>query len=127
MASGCQGEPQGSVAQIARGEHRLVSLQQGDTLIFSARVIPGNERAVATLFDQLAERGVFVRLYDMKPERLSPAHSSPDMAELVCSNSLRANTLGNAVGLLKEEMRRLGSLVIRVADETMKRFALFAE
>ena len=67
---------------------------------------------------QLAERGVPVRLFDMKPERLSPAHSSPDFAELVCSNSLRANTLGNAVGLLKEEMRRLGSLVIRVADET---------
>ena len=67
---------------------------------------------------QLAERGVPVRLYDMKPERLSPAHSSPDFAELVCSNSLRANTLGNAVGLLKEEMRQLGSLIIRVADET---------
>ncbi len=67
---------------------------------------------------QLAERGLRVRLFDMKPERLSPAHASPDFAELVCSNSLRANTLGNAVGLLKEEMRRLGSLVIRVADET---------
>jgi methylenetetrahydrofolate--tRNA-(uracil-5-)-methyltransferase len=67
---------------------------------------------------QLAERGVPVRLFDMKPERLSPAHSSGDFAELVCSNSLRANTLGNAVGLLKEEMRQLGSLVLRVADET---------
>ncbi|MEM9175896.1 MAG: methylenetetrahydrofolate--tRNA-(uracil(54)-C(5))-methyltransferase (FADH(2)-oxidizing) TrmFO [Myxococcota bacterium] len=67
---------------------------------------------------QLAERGVPVRLFDMKPERLSPAHASEDFAELVCSNSLRANTLGNAVGLLKEEMRRLGSLVLRVADET---------
>lgn len=67
---------------------------------------------------QIAERGLDVVLYDMKPERLSPAHASPDFAELVCSNSLRANTLGNAVGLLKEEMRRLGSLVLRVADET---------
>ena len=67
---------------------------------------------------QLAERGVSVRLFDMKPERLSPAHASEDFAELVCSNSLRANTLGNAVGLLKEEMRRLGSLVLRAADET---------
>ncbi len=67
---------------------------------------------------QLASRGVDVELYDMKPERLSPAHRSQDFAELVCSNSLRANTLGNAVGLLKEEMRRLGSLVLRVADET---------
>lgn len=67
---------------------------------------------------QLASRGIDVQLYDMKPERLSPAHRSQDFAELVCSNSLRANTLGNAVGLLKEEMRRLGSLVLRVADET---------
>ncbi len=67
---------------------------------------------------QLAERGVPVRLFDMKPERLSPAHASEDFAELVCSNSLRANTLGNAVGLLKEEMRRLGSLVLRAADAT---------
>ena len=67
---------------------------------------------------QLAERGVDVALYEMKPERRSPAHASDDFAELVCSNSLRSNTLGNAVGLLKEEMRQLGSLVIRVADET---------
>lgn len=67
---------------------------------------------------QLGERGLRVALYDMKPERMSPAHRSSDLAELVCSNSLRANTLGNAVGLLKEEMRRLGSLVLRVADET---------
>ena len=54
----------------------------------------------------------------MKPERLSPAHASEDFAELVCSNSLRANTLGNAVGLLKEEMRRLGSLVLSAAEAT---------
>ena len=67
---------------------------------------------------QLARRGLDVVLHEMKPERLSPAHSSPDFAELVCSNSLRANGLGNAVGLLKEEMRRLGSLVIAAADET---------
>ncbi|MBK7948611.1 MAG: methylenetetrahydrofolate--tRNA-(uracil(54)-C(5))-methyltransferase (FADH(2)-oxidizing) TrmFO [Deltaproteobacteria bacterium] len=67
---------------------------------------------------QLARRGVRVVLYEMKPERMSPAHRSNDLAELVCSNSLRANTLGNAVGLLKEEMRRLDSLILRVADET---------
>ncbi|HEY8155054.1 MAG TPA: methylenetetrahydrofolate--tRNA-(uracil(54)-C(5))-methyltransferase (FADH(2)-oxidizing) TrmFO [Myxococcota bacterium] len=67
---------------------------------------------------QLARRGLDVVLHEMKPERLSPAHSSPDFAELVCSNSLRANGLANAVGLLKEEMRRLGSLVIAAADET---------
>ena len=67
---------------------------------------------------QLAERDVSVVLHDMKPERMSPAHASEDFAELVCSNSLRADTLSNAVGLLKEEMRQLGSLVIRIADET---------
>jgi len=67
---------------------------------------------------QLASRGVAVELYEMKPGKLSPAHVSSDFAELVCSNSLRSNELTNAVGLLKEEMRRLGSLVIRCADET---------
>lgn len=81
-------------------------------------VVVGGGLAGSEAAWQLASRGVDVRLYDMKPERLSPAHRSQDFAELVCSNSLRANTLGNAVGLLKEEMRRLGSLVLRVADET---------
>lgn len=65
---------------------------------------------------QLARRGIPVRLYEMRPERSSPAHASADFAELVCSNSLRGATLANAVGLLKEEMRRLGSLVLRAAD-----------
>jgi methylenetetrahydrofolate--tRNA-(uracil-5-)-methyltransferase len=67
---------------------------------------------------QVARRGLDVVLHEMKPVRLSPAHSSPDFAELVCSNSLRASGLGNAVGLLKEEMRRLGSLVMAAADQT---------
>ncbi|HSJ97635.1 MAG TPA: methylenetetrahydrofolate--tRNA-(uracil(54)-C(5))-methyltransferase (FADH(2)-oxidizing) TrmFO [Myxococcota bacterium] len=65
---------------------------------------------------QLAQRGIPVRLFEMRPERSSPAHEGADFAELVCSNSLRAAGLGNAVGLLKEEMRRLGSLVLRAAD-----------
>ncbi len=67
---------------------------------------------------QAARRGLDVVLHEMKPEQRSPAHTSPDFAELVCSNSLRASGLGNAVGLLKEEMRRLGSLVMAAADET---------
>jgi methylenetetrahydrofolate--tRNA-(uracil-5-)-methyltransferase len=67
---------------------------------------------------QAARRGLRVVLYEMKPVRFSPAHSAPDFAELVCSNSLRSNQLGNAVGLLKEEMRRLGSLVMAAADES---------
>jgi methylenetetrahydrofolate--tRNA-(uracil-5-)-methyltransferase len=67
---------------------------------------------------QAARRGVGVRLYEMKPRRFSPAHQSPLLGELVCSNSLRAEALGNAVGLLKEEMRRLGSLVLAAAAAT---------
>ncbi|MFT9055931.1 MAG: methylenetetrahydrofolate--tRNA-(uracil(54)-C(5))-methyltransferase (FADH(2)-oxidizing) TrmFO [Ethanoligenens sp.] len=67
---------------------------------------------------QAAERGVEVTLYEMKPARFSPAHHSPDFAELVCSNSLRADGLQNAVGLLKEEMRRLDSLILTCADAT---------
>jgi methylenetetrahydrofolate--tRNA-(uracil-5-)-methyltransferase len=65
---------------------------------------------------QLARRGVPVALYEMRPGERSPAHRGEDLAELVCSNSLRASSLANAVGLLKEEMRRLGSLVMEAAD-----------
>ncbi len=67
---------------------------------------------------QLAQRGVQVSLYEMKPQKMSPAHHSADFAELVCSNSLRGDKLENAVGLLKEELRRAGSLIIACADET---------
>ena len=67
---------------------------------------------------QLAERGVPVELFEMKPGLRSPAHVSSGYAELVCSNSFRSNELANAVGLLKEEMRLLGSLIIHTADET---------
>jgi len=81
-------------------------------------VVVGAGLAGAEAAWQLAERGVSVRLFEMKPQRFSPAHTSPELAELVCSNSLRGASLANAVGLLKEEMRRLGSLVLRVADET---------
>ena len=67
---------------------------------------------------QLAQRGVQVTLCEMKPEKYTPAHHSAGFAELVCSNSLRSDQLTNAVGLLKEEMRQLGSLIMRTADET---------
>jgi methylenetetrahydrofolate--tRNA-(uracil-5-)-methyltransferase len=67
---------------------------------------------------QAANRGIQVTLYEMKPYKYSPAHNSPQFAELVCSNSLRADGLCNAVGLLKEEMRRLNSLIIKCADAT---------
>ncbi len=67
---------------------------------------------------QLATRGIPVCLYEMKPHKFTPAHHHPDFAELVCSNSLRGAGLTNAVGLLKEEMRRLNSVIMKAADET---------
>lgn len=67
---------------------------------------------------QAVRLGARVTLFEMRPTRRSEAHQGDDFAELVCSNSLRAAGLGNAVGLLKEEMRRLGSLILRIADET---------
>ncbi|MDR1568678.1 MAG: methylenetetrahydrofolate--tRNA-(uracil(54)-C(5))-methyltransferase (FADH(2)-oxidizing) TrmFO [Streptococcaceae bacterium] len=67
---------------------------------------------------QIAERGIKVTLYEMRGVKATPQHKTTDFAELVCSNSLRGNSLTNAVGLLKEEMRRLNSLIIQTADET---------
>jgi methylenetetrahydrofolate--tRNA-(uracil-5-)-methyltransferase len=67
---------------------------------------------------QLATRGVPVRLIEMKPARYSPAHNSPDLGELVCSNSLRSASIESAAGLLKEELRALGSLIMKAADAT---------
>ncbi len=67
---------------------------------------------------QLAQRGISVTLCEMKPEKMTPAHHSAGFAELVCSNSLRSDQLENAVGLLKEELRRCSSLILRCADET---------
>lgn len=66
---------------------------------------------------QLAQRGAKVRLYEMKPEKFSPAHKSAGFAELICSNSLKAARLDSAAGLLKEEMRRLGSLLVDCAEK----------
>ena len=67
---------------------------------------------------QLAQRGIQVELYEMKPHKKSPAHHTDDFAELVCSNSLRGDRLENAVGLLKEELRRCGSLILQCAEAT---------
>src|SRR5436305_2665617 len=66
---------------------------------------------------QLAKRGIGVDLYEMRPVVKTPVHQTSDFAELVCSNSLRGNALDQAAGLLKEEMRRLDSLIMRVADQ----------
>ena len=67
---------------------------------------------------QLAQRGIEVELIEMKPHKMTPAHHSADFAELVCSNSLRGDRLENAVGLLKEELRRVGSLIMECAEAT---------
>lgn len=66
---------------------------------------------------QIAKRGIKVKLYEMKPVKFSPAHSNENLAEIVCSNSFKSNLLTNACGLLKEELRMLDSLLIRIADE----------
>ena len=67
---------------------------------------------------QIAKREIKVKLYEMKPIKFSPAHSNQNLAEIVCSNSFKSNLLTNACGLLKEELRRLDSLLIKIADET---------
>lgn len=67
---------------------------------------------------QLAKRGIHVDLYEMRPKKLTPAHETGELAELVCTNSMRSNQLSNAVGLLKEEMRRMDSLILEAADQT---------
>ena len=67
---------------------------------------------------QIAKRGIKVKLYEMKPIKYSEAHSNKDLAEIVCSNSFKSNLITNACGLLKEELRRLDSLLIKIADET---------
>ena len=67
---------------------------------------------------QLAKRGIEVDLYEMRPKKYTSAHKTPGFAELICSNSLRAASIDNAIGLLKEEMRRIGSIIMEAADNT---------
>lgn len=67
---------------------------------------------------QIAKRGIKVKLYEMKPKKFSPAHSNANLAEIVCSNSFKSNLHTNACGLLKEELRLLDSLLIKIADKT---------
>ena len=67
---------------------------------------------------QIAKRGISVDLYEMKPTKFSPAHSNTNLAEIVCSNSFKSNLITNACGLLKQELRILDSLLIKIADET---------
>jgi methylenetetrahydrofolate--tRNA-(uracil-5-)-methyltransferase len=83
----------------------------------SIRIIGGGLAGCEAAW-QAAQRGITVNLHEMKPHRFSPAHQLPGLAELVCSNSLRGISLDNAVGLLKEELRRCGSLVMEAAEAT---------
>src|SRR5512136_111772 len=91
---------------------------QGSHFLNKPIVIIGGGLAGCEAAWQLAKRGHEVELREMKPVKRSPAHQSPHLAELVCSNSLRSNEPSSAVGLLKEEMRRLDSLVMAAADAT---------
>ena len=81
------------------------------------RVIGGGLAGCEAAY-QIAKRGIKVKLYEMKPSRFSPAHSNTDLAEIVCSNSFKSNSITNACGLLKEELRMLDSLLIKCADKT---------
>ena len=80
--------------------------------------IIGGEIAVSEAAYQIAKRGIKVKLYEMKPDKFTEAHSNKNLAEIVCSNSFKSNLHTNACGLLKEELRKLDSLLIRIADET---------
>ncbi len=88
-------------------------MQKTDPVVVVGAGLAGCEAAW-----QLARRNVPVVLYEMKPDQMTPAHHSPGFAELVCSNSFRADRIENAVGLLKAELRRMGSLIMACADET---------
>ena len=81
-------------------------------------IIAGGGLAGSEAAWQLAERGIPVALYEMRPARVTPAHRTDRLAELVCSNSLKSNAPGSASWLLKEELRRSGSLLLRLADAT---------
>ncbi len=80
-------------------------------------VIGGGLAGCETAY-QIAKKGIDVKLYEMKPKKYTPAHVNSNLAEIVCSNSFKSNLLTNACGLLKEELRYLDSLLIKIADET---------
>lgn len=94
-----------------RGQRNRKAINMNQATIIGAG-LAGSEAAW-----QLAKRGIPVKLYEMRPHKLTPAHHTGDFAELVCSNSLKGNGLDNAAGLLKEEMRRLDALIIAAADQ----------
>src|SRR5579864_872425 len=90
---------------------------RGSRSVTPVRVVGGGLAGCEAAW-QLARRGIAVELYEMRPHQRGPAHVTDALAELVCSNSLRGASLENAVGLLKEELARLGSLIVTSARET---------
>ena len=86
-------------------------------IIIKEIIVVGGGLAGCEAAYQVAKRGIKVKLYEMKPKKFSPAHSNPNLAEIVCSNSFKSNSITNACGLLKEELRMLDSLLIKTADE----------
>ena len=91
--------------------------KKGEQMINKEVVVIGAGLAGSEAAYQLAKNGVKVKLYEMRPKVSTEAHKSEKFAELVCSNSLGGDHLGNASGLMKEELRRMGSLLIEIADE----------
>src|SRR5687768_6018820 len=86
------------------------------TMLMQRVTIVGGGLAGCEAAWQLAKRGVGIDLYEMRPVKQTAVHQTGDFAELVCSNSLRGNALDQAAGLLKEEMRRMDSVIMRIAD-----------
>src|SRR4029453_13036509 len=105
-----EGDQEGRQGRLLRQRGLPLQAQRGVT---KRVTIVGGGLAGCEAAWQLARRGVPVDLYEMRPVRPTPVHQTSDLAELVCSNSLRGNALDQAAGLLKEEMRRLDSLVVR--------------
>src|SRR5205814_1773133 len=104
----------GTLRRVHRVQ-QLSDLQVREAEVHGRHLPEGRRRYRRT---EIASRGVHVALYEMRPVRPTAVHKTDGLAELVCSNSFRGDKLDNAVGLLKEEMRRLGSLIMRAADET---------
>ena len=102
---------------MPQGRLRFQRRRQGKNQLKAVTIIGGGLAGCEAAW-QAANRGINVTLREMKPEKFSPAHHLPSLAELVCSNSLRGDSLENAVGLLKEELRRCGSLIMEAAEAT---------
>ena len=99
---------------ISHSSFLIYHLYQGDVMYIN---VIGAGLAGCEAAWQIAKRGIHVRLFEMKPHKMTPAHKSVNFSELICSNSLKADRLESAAGLLKEEMRQLGSLLMECADK----------